>query len=452
MSSKLSKAYEPVSRGSIFSASPPSSKGRLIKLFAILVTVLIGLSALHALLSPRDTVYGLMIDAGSTGSRIHTYSFRHHAASDKLDLLHEDFLALKPGLSSHKDDPDEAAKSLVPLLERAMARVPKEARPTTPVVLRATAGLRMVGEDAANVILGKVRTLLRESDFRFDSDDWATILAGNEEAVYSWITVNYLLDRKPDDTVGTLEMGGGSAQVAYVPRDESPEASSANCSLGDEKVDFKGRDLPLYTVSHLDFGLQKARAIALEKFEETSKLSDNACINSGASVEMAVPFDDSGKKLTMSGNGDYAKCRQLVDENVVMPAMGASCGCDVCTYRSAAQPQSIPEYVAIAFYLERTVSLGLSTPLTVKDIREKGEEVCAMSVDEVQAKYPQVPNGVATDLCFDLAFMTLHLERGHGIHESSNTKLMVLDKIKDVELGWCLGAMQQTMSKLGHGR
>lgn len=452
MSSKVSKGYEPVLRGSVFSSAPPPSKGRLIKLFAILVTILIGLSALHALLLPRHTVYGLMIDAGSTGSRIHTYYFRHHPVPGKLDLVHEDFYALKPGLSSHKDDPDEAAKSLVPLLERAMARIPKEARPATPVVLRATAGLRMVGEDAANAILGKVRTLLKESDFRFDSDDWATILAGNEEAVYSWVTVNYLLDRRPDDTVGTLEMGGGSAQIAYVPRDEPLETTSGNCSLRNEDVDFKGRDLPLYTVSHLDFGLQKARAIALDKFEETGKLSDNACINSGATVDMAVPFDDSGKKLTMSGNGDYTKCRQLVDENVILPAMGAACGCDVCTYRSAAQPRSIPEYVAIAFYLERTVSLGLSTPLTVKNIREKGEEVCAMSVDEVQAKYPQVPNGVATDLCFDLAFMTLHLERGHGIHESSDTKLMVLDKIRGVELGWCLGAMQQTMSTLGFGR
>lgn len=448
---KNAKNYEHISRNGLYSAGPSAfivSKAKVIKLLAVAVTLLIGLSALHTVLAPRDLVYGLMIDAGSTGSRIHTYSFTR-ASGGKLDLLHEDFHPIRPGLSSYKDDPQRAADSLKPLLNRAMSRVPKAARAATPIVLRATAGLRMVGEESANAILAKVRILLRSSEFRFDSDHWATILAGNEEGVYSWITVNYLLDRTATNTVGTLEMGGGSAQVAFVPRNETTRNNSGNCSLGSEHISFKGAQLPLYTASHLNFGLQKGRAVALGKFEEIGKLSGNPCINKGESIEIELPFDGSHRKISMSGSGDYGKCKQLIDDTVMKPAMGALCSCDVCTYHAAAQPRAIQEYVAIAFYLERTVAIGLRSPLTIKDIRQKGEEVCRMSVAQVREKYPAVPNGVGTDLCFDLAFITLHLERGHGIDESSGTMLMVLDKIKDFELGWCLGAMQQTMSQLG---
>lgn len=319
-------------------------------------------------------------------------------------------------------------------------------RDATPVVLRATAGLRMIGEDASSAILKQVRALLGESGFLFE-DEWASILAGNEEAVYSWMTVNYLLDREVRDTVGTLEMGGGSAQVAFVPRDGS-EKAEGNCSTSGEDVQYGGDKLHLYTFSHMDFGLQKARAIALDKFEEMEKLNGNPCVNKGSVVEMAVPFDDEGKKLKMEGKGNFAECRKLVEEIVIAPVMAQACTCDVCTYKGAAQPAAIGEYVAFAFYLERTVSLGLRSPMSVKDIREKGEEVCGMTVEEVRAKYAQVPNGVPTELCFDLAFITLHLEEGHGITEESGAKLMVVDKIKDIELGWCLGAMQQTFSRL----
>ena len=68
-------------------------------------------------------LYGVMIDAGSTGSRIHVYRFVRGARGD-LVLQHELFQQLKPGLSSYKDDPEAGARSLVPLLDAAVHAVP----------------------------------------------------------------------------------------------------------------------------------------------------------------------------------------------------------------------------------------------------------------------------------------------------------------------------------------
>ena len=58
------------------------------------------------------------------GSRVHIYRFMQ--SGGKLDLQSDTFEQLKPGLSSYADAPEEAAKSLTPLLDSAMKTVPAE--------------------------------------------------------------------------------------------------------------------------------------------------------------------------------------------------------------------------------------------------------------------------------------------------------------------------------------
>jgi apyrase len=63
---------------------------------------------------------------------------------------------LKPGLSAYPNDPRQSANSLVTLLDKAEASVPRELRPKTPVRVGATAGLRALGHQASENILQAV--------------------------------------------------------------------------------------------------------------------------------------------------------------------------------------------------------------------------------------------------------------------------------------------------------
>ena len=96
--------------------------------------------------------YAVVIDAGSTGSRVHAFAFAASAGGG-LELLSDTFEQLKPGLSSYASEPAAGAASLKPLLDKALAAIPASAATATPVEVRATAGLRMLPGDQAEELL-----------------------------------------------------------------------------------------------------------------------------------------------------------------------------------------------------------------------------------------------------------------------------------------------------------
>lgn len=69
--------------------------------------------------------YAIVLDAGSTGSRVHVFKFEQ-AAGGGLKLISDTFEQLKLGLSSFADDPQAAANSLKPLMQRAVETVPQD--------------------------------------------------------------------------------------------------------------------------------------------------------------------------------------------------------------------------------------------------------------------------------------------------------------------------------------
>ena len=100
-------------------------------------------------------VYSIVLDAGSTGSRIHVFKFerRGAGAEAQLSLVSDTFEQLKPGLSSYRDEPEKAAQSLKPLLDIALRAVPQQLQAGTGLSLKATAGLRLLPGSKADDIL-----------------------------------------------------------------------------------------------------------------------------------------------------------------------------------------------------------------------------------------------------------------------------------------------------------
>lgn len=123
--------------------------------------------------------YSVVIDGGSTGTRIHVFGYRIESGKPVFEFRGANYASLKlhPGLSAYADDPDGASVSLMELVEFAKGRIPKGMWMETEVRLMATAGMRLLELSVQEKILQVTRKVLESSGFMF-REEWASIISG----------------------------------------------------------------------------------------------------------------------------------------------------------------------------------------------------------------------------------------------------------------------------------
>ncbi|KAI0373058.1 hypothetical protein BV20DRAFT_963556 [Pilatotrama ljubarskyi] len=232
--------------------------------------------------------FGVVIDAGSSGSRIQIYSWRdartvrQQHTGDALRVLpqvgkgtengEEWSLKVEPGLSSFADDVESIGPYLRPLLEHARTHIPPSVQPDTPLFLLATAGMRLLSpEKQAEVLQATCKFLKYHSNFRIDDPSVAgpcgssvRIITGEEEGLFGWIAVNYLMDgfKGFDDepvTYGFLDMGGASTQIAFEPGKEEQEKAQNLLDVRLRLLDGNDINHKVFVTTWLGYGTNQAR-------------------------------------------------------------------------------------------------------------------------------------------------------------------------------------------------
>ena len=110
------------------------------------------------------------------------------------------------------------------LCKAAVKSVPKEFYHCTPLTLKATAGLRMLSDGLGEKILSQVaESLKNEFPFPVYHEGGVEIMGGDQEGVFAWITLNYLLGRIGSGhsstklpTAGIMDLGGGIVSSKFI--------------------------------------------------------------------------------------------------------------------------------------------------------------------------------------------------------------------------------------------
>ncbi|CAL1712323.1 unnamed protein product [Somion occarium] len=386
--------------------------------------------------------YALMIDAGSTGSRIHVYKFNNCGPSPAYE--YEVFKQTQPGLSDFNGKPLEAARSLDVLLEEAVRVVPPPLQKCTPVAVKATAGLRLLGRAESEEILEAVRHRLRERyPFSLPDQDGVVIMDGSDEGVYAWITANYLLNTiRPDTPEGTkpygvLDLGGASTQIVFTPTFDMSKPDST-LEEGEHKYDLKfaGKDHLLYQHSYLGYGLMKAReSVHRGTIREVT-------------IEDAIRGDS--RNVTMVGEdiGGFESCNRVIE---LVMAKDAICEVKPCAFNGVYQPSLLETFpkgkiMLLSYFYDRLRPLlpdsPSSPPIRISTIATLAQQVC-LGKPEWEKHWGDDP-ALMEDLdgrpewCLDLTFMHALLRLGYEF--SSDRVVEIGKQIDGTELGWCLGA------------
>ena len=157
------------------------------------------------------------------------------------------------------------------------------------------------GAQAEN-LLQATRALLGDYPFVFE-DDGVSIMDGAEEGAFQWLTMNYLLGNLRGDlgdTVATVDLGGGSVQLAYA-ADAKHVAGAPEGYFKDMKSgDFTYH---VYVHSHLGFGLMAERAAVLKE----ARGEPSPCVPAGHRGEVRLRGRDArGRGPTRRARGRRA--------------------------------------------------------------------------------------------------------------------------------------------------
>lgn len=225
----------------------------------------------------EEKQFAVVIDAGSTGSRVLAYEFHLGYMDGRLVLDKELFKEVKPGLSAFANSPQEGAAKIVALMAEAKQFIPSELWQTTPIVLKATAGLRLLDPAKAENLLNAVREKINASGFLVP-DNAVEIMDGTDEGIFAWFTVNFLLNRlSGKNTVAALDLGGGSTQVTFVPQDPKKTPNLADYM---HNVPTGSGQMDVFTHSYLNLGLMAVRyAVFSNGFEANDTVLSSECVN-----------------------------------------------------------------------------------------------------------------------------------------------------------------------------
>ncbi|CAG8676613.1 9481_t:CDS:2, partial [Funneliformis caledonium] len=259
--------------------------------------------------------FGIVIDAGSSGSRVQIYSWKEHGFvrqvknAGELHILpaieRGDEFGLKwqfkvePGISTFATNPTEVGElHLKKLLDFALQVVPLNEISQTPVYLLATAGMRLLPSSQQQAILQNACDyIMFNYVFKIGKcSDHVQVISGEWEGIYGWIAVNYLMSgfendggkehiiqsRQKNDlgnfdddynsekikhttTFGFLDMGGASTQIAFEPNSLESKKHADDLTkvtlytLDGEKVEYN-----VFVTTFLGFGTNEARRRYIE--------------------------------------------------------------------------------------------------------------------------------------------------------------------------------------------
>ncbi|KAA0185458.1 Ectonucleoside triphosphate diphosphohydrolase 5 [Fasciolopsis buskii] len=442
----------------------------------------------HSSSGTPNTLYGVVIDAGSTGTRVHVFELRRSInvnPNQQFTLTREVFEHVQPGLSAYADHPEQAAESLTPLLRIAEENIPNDTCHSTSVVVRATAGLRLLPSFKADSILDAVRRKLTTSCL-LSSNNSVSILDGNQEGLYLWTSLNFMTNRMPipntvgrrnpnvlSRTVGTLDLGGGSTQITFAPTDSLVLAHAPPGYVTEVRT---GRSIPpaqaqigseVYSHSYLGLGLMSARYSILTTATkrlpfETYPAMDSLyspCFTSSLSANWShagkswhiQPLPQSAYRTILLPHEEAASVRSFTNFAHVSPITKYCYAHALLVLRDPVEgdnpahifqphgyvvhrPNGIEhqEFYAFSYIFDLAISVGIvhdhsGGTVTVSQFRDAAEHIC-LNPD------PKKPFE-----CMDLCFITALLHDGYGFPWTKQITLQ--KKVNTFEISWGLGAL-----------
>ncbi|KAI0003160.1 nucleoside phosphatase family-domain-containing protein [Xylariaceae sp. FL0662B] len=448
--------------------------------------------------------WGVILDAGSSGTRLHIYRWQD-AAKILKDATYEELHSLpnvmtkdkwtkkiRPGISTFGDHPEDVGPDhLKSLVERALDIIPDNKHEDTPIFLMATAGMRLLPPTQQRAIITETCSYFRQYT-RFslpDCDMHIQVIPGETEGLYGWIAANYLLGSfnnpeghahgKSHHTYGFLDMGGASAQIAFVPNSTvAAEHGNDLKLLRLRTMNGAPLEYKIFTSTWLGFGVNQARERYVESLIDQFLIDGehevpDPCLPRGLrTTAKGEIVKGTSKELELVGTGEFDECLRRTT-----PLLGKNMPCndDPCLFNGQHVPPidfDINHFVGVSEYWHTTHGVFASknddSAYDFNTYQKKVMEFCSQRWEYIESDIESRKKDhgkEAQEACFKASWLISVLHEGIGIPrvgieetptpgtnvtkeigEAAKEKgllspFQAADEIDDIEISWTLGKM-----------
>ncbi|KAF9358192.1 Golgi apyrase [Mortierella sp. AD094] len=455
------------------------------------------MSSLHSEKWLQNRQFGIVIDAGSSGSRIHIYSWINPKHLNDTAPVREFIgvlptiepgvesgspkssnwtLKTEPGIADFKERPEDVGEHLEPLLDHALKVIPESEIQHTPIYLLATAGLRLVQDDIREQILANSCKYIKEN-YQFmigDCKEHIKNITGEEEGIYGWVAINYLMggfddggvkmidselsgseqhntddwepvpssetsnDSKTDvskdnvtphrHTLGFLDMGGASTQIAFEP---APQASQDHANdltnvilktLDGQKLEYH-----VFVTTFLGYGSNQARRRYVKDYLLSNHKELLESQKPGVQISIMDPCLPKHLQLNethtmphvpLTGSGSFTECLKRVE---VLLNKDKECSDVPCLFNGVHTPPidfNINTFIGVSEYWYSSHDiLGLGGAYDYAEFEQKSAEFCNAEWNDIVAR-PEYQGQSQDRLemqCFKSAWLSNVLHGGFGL-------------------------------------
>ena len=355
-----------------------------------------------------------MVDAGSAGTRAHIFKWTKRDVSIKMrptsNNHSECIFKSNIPLSAAKDNISVINTIFDPMIKFLIDHIPQTELPKTKVYVFATAGLRMLDLSQQAAILEKTYKRLKKSPFNVQRKN-IRIMSGTEEAVYGWISVNYLLDLlESSDTKGALDMGGASTQISYEVNSMKPITDDGDIHL----VRYKKKSHKVFSLSFLGYGVNEA-------FKKT--------LNISGTKTPCFPNEYESEEGYI-GTGNFQNCVKDA-ERIVNPINN--------------EISLNSEFYSMASFVYVNDFFKLPFNSSLSNLELSGSNYCSSSWNDIVNNYTGGHSNYLKNYCFFASFQKVFFSGNFGF--LFDNTIYKYPSIDDTELSWSIGALL-TQSKL----
>ncbi|TVU19777.1 hypothetical protein EJB05_35948, partial [Eragrostis curvula] len=320
----------------------------------------------HVFLSEGSSEYYVILDCGSTGTRVYVWHVNHN---DENALP----IVLKPLGNAPKKN-----KAIEPLLHMAERQIPRHAHKHTPVFLYATAGVRKLPKADAEWLLDKAWDVLKNSSFLCSRD-----------------RVTFETDKSVQDETGiSLKIGSVSHQISAYSLtgyglNDAFDKSVAHLVKGLGPAASNGK----FRSNILVYKLDTKKTIVGEKTSGNEK--------QGTSVELV-------------GAPQWNECSALAKVTVNLSewssaSPGLDCNLHPCALASNL-PQPHGQFYAMSGFFVVFKFFNLTADATLIDILKRGQEFCKKTWKIAKSSVP--PQPFIEQYCFRAPYIASLLREG----------------------------------------